>query len=108
MKCRYPHRFVVFANPSYDDRNPPGYGQRAAERLAADVRNGAQGLKIFKNFGMDLKYANGERLHADDPIFDPLFERCAVLKIPVLITIPEPYPVFDPWDKLNSRSADLA
>ena len=65
MKGRYPDRFVVFANPSYEDINAPGYGNRAAERLAADVRNGAQGLKIFKNFGMNLKYANGERVHAD-------------------------------------------
>jgi len=87
MKGRYPDRFVVFANPTYDDINAPGYGNRAAERLAADVHNGAQGLKIFKNFGMDLKYANGERVHADDPIFDPLFEKCADLKIPVLIHI---------------------
>ena len=53
MKGRYPDRFVVFANPSYEDINEPGYGNRAAERLAADVRNGAQGLKIFKDFGMD-------------------------------------------------------
>src|SRR5205807_2073790 len=82
MKGRYPSRFVVFANPSYTDIDTPGYGQRAAERLAADVRNGAQGLKIFKNFGMEVKYRNGERVHADDPVFDPLFEKCAELKIP--------------------------
>src|SRR5258705_11656280 len=82
MKGRYSDRFVVFANLSYEDINTPGYGQRAAERLAADVRNGAQGLKIFKNFGMDLKYANGERVHADDPIFDSPFEKSPELKLP--------------------------
>jgi predicted TIM-barrel fold metal-dependent hydrolase len=107
MKGRYPDRFVVFANPSYDDINTSGYGQRAADRLAQDVRNGAQGLKIFKNFGMDLKYANGERVHADDPIFDPLFEKCAELKIPVLIHIAEPSAFFDPWDKYNERWLEL-
>jgi uncharacterized protein len=107
MKGRYPDRFVVFANPSYEDINTSGYGQRAAERLAADVRNGAQGLKIFKNFGMDLKYANGERVHADDPIFDPLFEKCAELKLPVLIHIAEPSAFFDPWDKNNERWQEL-
>jgi uncharacterized protein len=26
MKRRYPDRFVVFANPSYEDINAPGYG----------------------------------------------------------------------------------
>ena len=107
MKARYSDRFVVFANPSYEDINAPGYGNRAAQRLAADVRNGAQGLKIFKNFGMDLKYANGERVHADDPIFDPLFEKCAALKIPVLIHIAEPSPFFDPWDYKNERWEEL-
>ena len=107
MKGRYRDRFVVFANPSYDDINTAGYGQRAAERLAADVRNGAQGLKIFKNFGMDVKYANGERVHADDPIFDPLFEKCAELKLPVLIHIAEPSAFFDPWDKNNERWEEL-
>src|SRR5215469_14989393 len=58
MKGHHPDRFVVFANLSYDDLNTPGYGKRAAARLEQDVRNGAQGLKIFKNFGMDLKYVN--------------------------------------------------
>ena len=107
MKGRYPDRFVVFANLSYDDINTPGYGQRAADRLAQDVRNGAQGLKIFKNFGMDLKYASGERVHADDPIFDPVFEKCAELKLPVLIHIAEPSAFFDPWDKNNERWQEL-
>src|SRR5258706_7047082 len=60
MKGRYPDRFVVFANMSYDDLNTPGFGKRVVARLEEDVKNGAQGLKIFKNFGMDLKYANGQ------------------------------------------------
>jgi uncharacterized protein len=107
MKGRYPDRFVVFANPSYNDIDTPGYAQRAAERFAADVRNGAQGLKIFKNFGMDVKYANGQRVHADDPIFDALFEKCAELKLPVLIHIAEPSAFFDPWDKNNERWLEL-
>ena len=31
-------------------------------------------------------------------IFDPVFEKCAELKIPVLIHIAEPSAFFDPWD----------
>src|SRR5947208_14863308 len=64
MKCRYPDRFVVFANLSYDDLNTPGYGKRAAARLEQDVKSsGAQALKIFNNLGMDVKYAGGQRVH---------------------------------------------
>src|SRR5215467_9673806 len=107
MKGRYPNRFVVFANLSYDDLNTAGYGKRAAARLEQDVKNGAQGLKIFKNYGMDLKYANGERAHVDDPEFDPVWEKCAELKIPVLIHIAEPSAFFDPWDYQNERWEEL-
>ena len=107
MKGRYPNRFVVFANLSYDDLDSPGYGKRAAARLEQDVKNGAQGLKIFKDFGMELKYANGERVHVDDPEFDPIWEKCAELKIPVLIHIAEPSPFFGPWDYHNERWEEL-
>src|SRR5437016_12256066 len=96
MKGRYPDRFVVFANMSYDDLNAPGFGKRVAARFEEDVKNGAQGLKIFKNFGMGLKYAGGERVHVDDPEFDAVFEKCAELKIPVLIHVAEPSAFFDP------------
>ena len=107
MKGRYPDRFVVFANLSYDDINTPGYGPRAAARLEQDVKNGAQGLKIFKNLGMDLKYSNGQRVHVDDPALDPVWDKCAELNIPVLIHIAEPSPFFDPWDYQNERWEEL-
>ncbi len=107
MKGAHPDRFVVFANMSYDDLNTPGFGKRAAARLEQDVKNGAQGLKIFKDFGMDLKYANGQRVHVDDPEFDPVFEKCADLKIPVLIHVAEPSAFFDPWDYSNERWLEL-
>jgi predicted TIM-barrel fold metal-dependent hydrolase len=107
MKGRYPNRFVVFANLSFADLNEPGYGERAAMRLEQDVRNGAQGLKIFKDFGMDLKYKTGERVKVDDPTFDPVWAKCAELKIPVLIHIAEPAVFFEPIDRFNERWLEL-
>jgi uncharacterized protein len=107
MKGRHPHRFVVFANLSFGDLNEPGYGRRAAARLEQDVKNGAQGLKIFKNFGMDLKRASGERVKVDDPEFDPVWEACARLRIPVLIHTAEPPPFFQPIDRHNERWLEL-
>jgi len=87
--------------------NTPGFGKRVAARLEEDVKNGAQGLKIFKDFGMELKYANGQRVHVDDPIFSPVFEKCADFGIPVLIHVGEPSAFFDPWDKYNERWLEL-
>jgi len=107
MKGRYPDRFVVFANLDTRDLDEPGFGQRAAARLEQDVKNGAQGLKIFKNYGMDLKYKNGERVHVDDPAFDPIWAKCGELDIPVLIHTAEPAVFFEPIDRFNERWLEL-
>ena len=62
LKGRYPKRFVVFANLDFTGIDDPGWGERAAAQLERDVQNGAQGLKIFKNFGMTVKDGEGRRV----------------------------------------------
>jgi len=107
MKGHYKNRFVVFANIDFTNIDDPGYNQRAAAQLERDVHNGAQGLKIFKNFGMDLKDTKGQRIHVDDPRFDGVFDTCARLKIPVLIHTAEPWSFFQPMDQYNERWLEL-
>lgn len=102
-----PKRFAVFANLDFSNIDDPAYGKRAAAQLEADVKNGAAGLKFFKNFGMDLKDAKGERIHIDDPRFDPVFETCARLRIPVLIHTADPKQFWEPVDKYNERWYEL-
>lgn len=107
MKGRYPHRFVLFANLSFERIGEPGYGQRAAAQLEQDVRNGAQGLKVWKNLGMDVTDGQGRRVPLDDPRLDPIWEKCAELNIPVLIHTADPKPFWDPHDKYNERWLEL-
>jgi uncharacterized protein len=107
MKGQYPKRFVVFANIDFKGLDEPGYAQRAAAQFEADLQHGAQGLKIFKNFGMDLKDSKGERIHVDDPRFDQIFQVCAKYKVPVLIHTAEPWSFFQPQDKTNERWLEL-
>lgn len=107
MQGAYPKRFVVFANIDFTGLDEPGYAQRAAARLEADIKAGAQGLKIFKNFGMDLKDSKGQRIHVDDPRFDAVFETCARYRIPVLIHTGEPWSFFQPQDRTNERWLEL-
>ncbi len=107
MKGRYPNRFVVFATLSYDDVDSPDYGERAAARLERDVANGAQGLKIFKNLGMWLRDSAGNRVATDDPRFDPIWEKCAQLGIPVLIHTGDPKQFWEPHDRFNERWLEL-
>ncbi len=106
-KARDPHRLAVFANLDFSGINEPDFGRRAAARLEQDVRNGAAGLKIFKNLGMDTKYRDGRRVPVDDPVLDPVWEACGRLNIPVLIHTGEPWPFFQPIDKHNERWLEL-
>lgn len=102
-----PGRMVFFANLDFDDLNTPGYGARAAARLEADLKVGAKGLKIYKNFGLTLKRADGARVAVDDAEFDPVWRMCAVYKVPVLIHTAEPAPFFDPVTETNERWLEL-
>ncbi len=100
-------RFITFANITFSQIAAPEYSHLVAAQFEKDVRHGAQGLKIFKNFGMDLMDANGERIHVDDSRFDELFKLCAHLKTPVLIHTADPKPFFDPADRYNERWLEL-
>jgi len=107
MKGNYPKRFVVFANLNFEDMEAPDYSDTVAKQLEQDIKNGAQGLKFFKNFGMDLRIKSGERIKIDDPRFDKAFEICAKYKVPVLIHTAEPRQFFQPWTADNERWLEL-
>ena len=107
LKGRYKDRFVVFANMDFSGIDDPNYPQKVANQLEQDLKNGAQGLKIFKNFGMDLKDTKGQRIHVDDPRFEKVWEVCAKWKVPVLIHTGEPWSFFQPQDRFNERWLEL-
>lgn len=100
-------RIVVFANINFDGIDEPDFPSRVAAQFEQDVRNGAAGLKIFKNFGLTLKDGSGRRVQVDDPRFDKLFAACGRLGVPVLIHTAEPAPLFEPMDKYNERWLEL-
>lgn len=102
-----PGRFVHFANIDFDEINDPNFAANAAAQLREDVRNGARGLKIFKNLGMYVFYEDGSRVHTDDPKLDPIWETAGELGIPVLIHTGDPAPFWEPHDRHNERWYEL-
>ena len=98
----YRDRFTVFANLDFG-RFAAGWGTRAAAQLEQDVRNGAIGLKIFKDLGMTARKADGSRIAIDDPELDPVWAAAGRLNVPVLIHTAEPPMFFDPPDYTNER-----
>lgn len=106
-KGRYPTRFIVFANINFDGIDEPGYSEKAVAQLVEDHKNGAQGVKIFKSFGLTVKDSKGNRVPVDDPRLDPVWAKCGELGIPILIHTAEPATFFEPHDRYNERWLEL-
>ncbi len=108
IKDHYPKRFIVFANVDFSGVGQDGWGKKAAKQLEEDVKNGANGLKVFKNLGFSAKDINGKLIPIDDPRLDPIWDKAGELKIPVLIHTADPKPFWDPMDEKNERWLELA
>lgn len=102
-----PGRFVVFTNVDLDGVGEPGWTEAAVARLAADVADGARGLKIYKSLGMTTRDAGGDRVPVDDPRLDPIWAKAGELGIPVLIHSADPAPFWQPRDADNERLFEL-
>ncbi len=102
-----PGRFIVFTNIDFFGIDEPGWSERTVRQLAADVGNGANGLKIYKNLGLTAKDGKGERIPVNDPRLDPIWAKCGELGIPVLIHTGEPAPFWMDKDGNNERLLEL-
>ncbi len=106
-KQTQPGRFIVFANVDFKGVGEPGWGEKAAKQLEDDVKNGANGLKIYKSLGFSVKDNNGNRVPVDDARLDAVWKKAAELKIPVLIHTADPKSFWDPLDNTNERWLEL-
>jgi predicted TIM-barrel fold metal-dependent hydrolase len=104
---KYKDRFRVFANVSWEGAGGPGWKEKVLEDLRQAVKNGAIGLKVFKELGLRHKKADGSRLAVDDPDLDPVWALAGELNIPVIIHTAEPQEFFAPIDNHNERWLEL-
>ncbi len=103
VRENYPNRFGVFVNLDLNKIDDKDFAVSSVKILRDAVKDGAIGLKIYKNLGLNLKDSKGNRVKVDDKRLSPIWETCADLNIPVLIHSGEPSPFFDPIDKYNER-----
>ena len=107
IKATSPKRFAVFANVNFTGIGEAGWSEKAAKQLEEDVKNGAMGLKIFKNLGFSVKDNSGKRVAIDDARLDAIWQKCGELKIPVLIHTADPKQFWEPMDNNNERWLEL-
>lgn len=100
-----PHkqRIVHFARPVWEGINDPGWSEKTAAELERAFEAGAQGLKINKALGLELKNADGTYILPDDPRMDPIWAMCAKHGKPVMIHVSDPIARWDPIGPDNER-----
>ena len=115
----YKERFAVFTHIDFvgkgdqDDLstwacNQPGFVHWVVEELENAKQHGIVGLKFFKSFGLGFKDGEKKLLKIDDPRWDPIWETCAKLDLPVIMHVADPAAFFDPIDKNNERWEELS
>jgi predicted TIM-barrel fold metal-dependent hydrolase len=105
----YRDRFYTMTEPTYEKFLEPNYPQLQAEAIEQAHRDGARGLKILKTLGLYLRsdITSGTLVAIDDKRFDPMWDTCGQLKMPVAIHIADPVAFFTPTDRFNERYEEL-
>ena len=85
----------------------PGFVRTCVEQLKIAKENGILGVKFFKMFGLSFRNADGSLIKIDDPRWDPIWETCGRLKLPIIIHVADPVAFFDPIDAGNERIEEL-
>ena len=105
----YPGRFLTFTEPSYSRFKESDYPKLQGQAIEQAHRDGARGLKILKTLGLYLRenITSGPLVKIDDPRFDPMWDACGQLNMPVAIHISDPVAFFTPTDRFNERYEEL-
>jgi predicted TIM-barrel fold metal-dependent hydrolase len=109
FKAAAPERFCFFGGvnwaawPEHGDR----FGEWAAKRLRVQAARGAEGLKIWKPFGLHVRDQHDQLVAVDDKRLVPLWATAGELDLPVLIHVADPVAFFDPLDETNERWEEL-
>ena len=103
----YPGRFATFAHLNWV-RLLEDHPDRV---LVDDMRRardqGARGVKIWKDLGLAITDATGDRVLPDDERIADAFAAAGELDLPILIHVGDPVAFFAPLDRHNERLEEL-
>jgi len=106
----FPGRFVSMTEPAWTRASEPAYAAWQAAEIASAKSAGAVGLKVLKTLGLYLRDGgpNGTLVKVDDRRFDPMWDTCGRLKLPVAMHVGDPEAFFLPTDRFNERYEELS
>lgn len=104
----YPDRFVTFCHLDWSLLHGPDATGTLIASLERAHDAGARGVKVWKDLGLTVTDANGERVRPDDPRLSDVFAAAGELGLPILIHTADPVAFFAPLDAENERLEELA
>lgn len=104
LRQRYPGRVAFAGTFSVDDFNSPQWPQSALHQIDAAVRQGAVGIKVWKNIGMALKDPQGHYVLIDDRRFEPIWQDLERRHLVLLAHQAEPLNCWLPLDQMTVQS----
>jgi predicted TIM-barrel fold metal-dependent hydrolase len=109
FKARAPERFRMFGGVDWTRWPEMGnaFPEWAAGRLRAQKERGAEGLKIWKPFGLHVRDERQELVAVDDARLEVVWQTAGELELPVLVHVADPVAFFDPIDETNERWEEL-
>jgi predicted TIM-barrel fold metal-dependent hydrolase len=105
----FPGRFVTMTEPTWTRAGETGYAAWQGDEIGKAKAAGAVGLKILKTLGLYLRDGGptGKLVRVDDERFDPMWEACGHLGLPVAMHVGDPEAFFLPVDRFNERYEEL-
>jgi predicted TIM-barrel fold metal-dependent hydrolase len=98
---KHPTLYPFTATFDVTDVNDPGYAEKTIAWLDTQFAQGAVAVKIWKEFGMEVKTRDGKFMFPDDPILDPIYAHLAKRGKPLHAHLAEP---IDAWRPLDPNS----
>ena len=104
LRQRYPGRVAFAATFSVEHFGRPGWSDSVLGQLQAARNEGAVGVKIWKNIGMELRDVNGAWVMPDDPRLEPVIAWLEREHLVLLGHQAEPLNCWLPLERMTVRS----
>jgi predicted TIM-barrel fold metal-dependent hydrolase len=101
MAEQYPDRLSFIATFSMEGFEEPGWADRVIRKLENDFKDGAIGVKVWKDIGMTFRDTLDNFVFIDDPLFEPILDFISRSGKPVIAHIGEPRNCWLPIDSMT-------
>lgn len=109
FKAGASERFQIFGGVDWSQWKEKGdsFPEWAAHRPKLQKERGAQGLNIWKDFGLRVRDDKDRLASMDDLRLGPLWETAGELALPVVLHLADPVAFIEPLDASNERWEEL-